>query len=196
MLSSRRRGLRSAVRGERSFAFYRRAGGDEAFSSRPFMSASELRSCIHNRGIPEGRGIFRPARHKNAVQPLWLTSFCNAAEREKTCSGGVRGDSERALRYCVAAGRTIKTVKAVKTVKAIKIVKAVKTIQKSFTWPSPSKDSLPEEAVRPGSPSGGKPGKSLSSLLYHISGGSLCLSFPVRVSCQERFRSPKRPMRF
>ena len=155
-----------------------------------------LRACSGSPSASNEWGFFRPARHKNAVQPLWLTSFCNAAEREKTCSGGVRGDSERALRHCVAAGRTIKTVKAVKTVKAIKTVKTVKTIQKSFTWPSPSKDSLPEEAVRPGRPSGGKPGKSLSSLLYHTSGGSLCLSFPVRVSCQERFRSPKRPMRF
>jgi hypothetical protein len=49
-----------------------------------------FRSCIHNREIPDGRGIFRPAKHKNTIQPLWLTSFCNAAGRKKTRPDGVK----------------------------------------------------------------------------------------------------------
>ncbi len=54
------------------------------------LAAMEVRTCIHNRMMQAGQGIFPPCKAKNRSNTWCIARFFNAAGREKTWPDGVR----------------------------------------------------------------------------------------------------------
>ncbi len=50
----------------------------------------QLRTCIHRRGMPDGRGVLPSCKAKNRRNTLCISRFFNAAGRKKTRPDGVQ----------------------------------------------------------------------------------------------------------